>query len=111
MTQNKSQFAECNDKRMRVAGNIVRELQSRDFKRIYDTNLTISERSTYAQNILSQLLEYRRTCKHNQSNLDLLSGILNVELSDLEIKALSVSKHMTEDEARQYYHNDYIRYF
>lgn len=94
-------YKQCEDFKMNVLGRIVRNLLEMDLERPYDSNFTLSERSTYAGNIYSAIGTYRKVCKGDESNLKILSGILGVDISDLELKTLAVSRGISEDDARR----------
>ena len=103
--QNQTRYKECKDFGMRVAGKIVRSLLTMDLEKPYNSRDTQNERSVYAGNIYSAIREFRKICEQNKANQNLLSGILEVDIGDLEIKTLAISRRISEDEARELIYN------
>lgn len=79
-------YEPCTDFRQRVLGGLVRRLIQMDFNKLFDKNLTESERSAQAGNIYHALREFREVCKEDKSKIELLYAILDVDQLDFEGK-------------------------
>ena len=99
--QKQERYVRCEDTKMNAAGKIVRNLLAIDLERPYNKRqFNISERSTYAGNIYHAIREYRSLCNNDSSCDKLLSGILGVDINDLEIKVFGISQGISEGEAK-----------
>ncbi|MBS3091111.1 hypothetical protein J4217_01530 [Candidatus Pacearchaeota archaeon] len=98
--QTQIRYTVCDNFQMNVAGRIVKNLLNMDLERPYNPEYTPSERSTYAGNICSAIREFRNAVGDDKSQ-HLLSGILGVDVGDLEIKTLAISRGISEDAARE----------